>query len=82
MALVKPTLRPMSDETLVARILLRNQCCAAKVARLSWKDASGSTVPCCAAKFKVAHCSNPDNILDKLTHLNIYKSPGPDGFHP
>ena len=23
-----------------------------------------------------------DNILDKLTHLNIYKSPGPDGFHP
>lgn len=49
-------IRPMSDETLVARVLLRNQCCAAKVARLSWKDASGST--CCAAKFKVAHCSN------------------------
>jgi len=23
-----------------------------------------------------------DNIRDKLTHLNIYKSPGPDGFHP
>ena len=23
-----------------------------------------------------------DNILDKLTHLNIYKSPGPGGFHP
>ena len=23
-----------------------------------------------------------DNILDKLTHLNIYKSPGSDGFHP
>jgi len=23
-----------------------------------------------------------DNILDKLTHLNIYKSSGPDGFHP
>ena len=24
----------------------------------------------------------PVNILDKSTHLNIYKSPGPDGFHP
>ena len=23
-----------------------------------------------------------DNILDKLTRLNIYKSPSPDGFHP
>ena len=30
----------------------------------------------------VNFCFDTDNILDKLTHLNIYKSPGPDGFHP
>jgi len=35
------------------------------------------------AKFTQLTCQfSKETILDKLSQLNIYKSPGPDSFHP
>ena len=34
------------------------------------------------ALYPVNFYFDTDNILDKLTHLNIYKSPRSDRFHP